>query len=96
MIIPGGLHRSRPDCEDLFPPSDGRTALTQLRELLDQDWDDSDRISVVINPPPTPRSRSIFPPQLDPKSPIARWTMTLILALAAIGGAVRMIADLLR
>lgn len=80
--------------------SQGRDPLQELEKLLDDEDDESNpRISVVINhplPPPQSNNISLFPPQLDPKSPIARWAMTIILALAAIGGAVKMIQDLLQ
>lgn len=80
--------------------TDNQDPLQELERLLDaeKEEDSNPRISVVINhplPPPPPPTNSIFPPQIDPKSPIARWVMTIILALAAVGGAVRMIQDLL-
>lgn len=69
--------------------------IKKLEKLLEKDWDDGDRISVVINPPSPPSPPSLLPPQLDPKSPLARWVVTITLALAAVGGAVKLIKDLL-
>lgn len=73
--------------------------IERLRELLETDWDDDgDRISVIVHPPPvapTNKSTSFLPPQLDPKSPLARWVVTIIMALAAVGGGVQLVRDLL-
>jgi hypothetical protein len=74
-----------------------RDPLDELEALLERDWENprQSQIQIQVNPVPTLPNRSLFPPQLDPKSPVTRWAMTIALALAAIAGALKWTLDLL-
>lgn len=63
------------------PQSD---SLKKLRELLDKEWDDGDRISVVVNTAPVPVPKtSLRPSMLKGVSPNVQAAVIVVVAIAA-------------
>lgn len=63
------------------PQSD---SLKRLRELLDKEWDDDDRISVVVNTAPVQAPKTSLPPSMiKGVSPNVQAVVVVVIAIAA-------------
>lgn len=63
------------------PQSD---SLKRLRELLDKEWDDDDRISIVVNTAPVQAPKTSLPPSMiKGVSPNVQAVVVVVIAIAA-------------
>ena len=71
--------------------------LARLRELTEQEWSDDDgRVSVVINPAPTPRPQvSLWPVGPGGSARLSRVAMTVALGLAGFLATLKLVLDVL-
>lgn len=73
---------------------DKKPPLDQLEELLDKDWEDDDRISVVVNTAQASPKTS-FPPIPSLPTKYRNILLWIMLGASALAGALKVILDTL-